>query len=315
MPLVEMGMVVAGLVALYLGAEGLVKGASSSALRLGITPLVIGLTVVSFGTSAPELLVGLLGTDDIAVGNILGSNVANLALILGSASLIRPIAIKSRAVRRDMPVMVAATVLFMILISDGVLSRIDGAILLAAMAMYLGYTFFEARRDMATYQDLWGDEVDEEQPEKRSWFVDGFFVAVGIAGLALGAKLMVDGSIVIAAHYGISELVIGITIVALGTSLPELATSLVAAYRDETDISVGNVIGSNIFNLLLVLGVVASLGSLAVGEDALRIDMWVVLAVSVGIWPLLRTGHVLDRREGAVLLALYVGYVISLFLR
>ncbi len=315
MPLVEIGMVIAGLVALYLGAEGLVRGASSAALRLGITPLVIGLTVVAFGTSAPELLVGLLGTDDIAVGNIIGSNVANLALILGAASMIRPIEVKARAVRRDMPVMVAATILFIILAIDGTITRVNGAILLGAMALYLSYTFVEARRDIANFQDLLGDEVDPEVTERRHWGADAAFVVAGIVGLALGAKWMVDGSIVIADFFGISELVIAITVVALGTSLPELATSLVAAYRDEVDISVGNVIGSNIFNLLLVIGVVASLESLHVGRDALSIDLWVMLAVSIGIWPLLRTGHVLDRREGGLLLALYVGYVVSLFLR
>lgn len=310
-----MGLVLAGLVALYFGAEGLVKGASAFALRLGITPLVVGLTVVAFGTSAPELLVCLIGTDGISVGNILGSNVANLALILGAAAMIRPIEVRSRAVRRDIPIMLAATVLFIIVAIDGLLSRLDGAILLGAMAVYLGYTFIEARRDMEQMREIVGDELDEIDPQAHSSLMDWAFIAAGIVGLALGAKWMVDGSIYIAEYLGITELVIGITIVAFGTSLPELATSLVAAYRDEVDISVGNVIGSNIFNLLLVMGIVASLGVIVVEADALSIDVWVMLAISVLIWPLLRTGHVLDRREGAVLLAIYLGYVISLFLR
>ncbi len=309
------GMILAGLVALYLGAEGLVKGASAFALRLGITPLVVGLTVVAFGTSAPELLVCLIGTDGLSVGNILGSNVANLALILGAASLIRPIEVKSRAVRRDIPIMLAATALFMVLAMDGTLSRIDGGILLFAMALYLGYTFIEARRDMDQMQEIIGDELEDIDPNKHSSIIDWLLIAGGIVGLAIGAKFMVDGSIFVAREFGISDLVIGISIVALGTSLPELATSLVAAFRDEIDISVGNVIGSNIFNLLLVMGVVASIGALVVEEDAIAIDMWVMAGVSIGIWPLLRTGHILDRKEGAVLLVVYLIYVVSLFLR
>ncbi len=315
MPWLEIGMIIGGLVALYFGAEGLVKGASAFALRLGITPLVVGLTVVSFGTSAPELLVGIIGTDDISVGNILGYNVANIALVLGAAAMVRPIEIKARAVRRDVPVMVAATILFIALAIDGSLSRIDGLILLGAMTLYLTYTFFEARRDMSQFEYIVGEEVEGADPERSTWWSNVLFIIGGIAALALGAKWMVDGSIVIAGMLGVSELVIGITVVALGTSLPELATSLVAAYRDEVDISVGNVIGSNIFNLLFVLGVVATLGSLTIGADALSIDLWVMLAVSLGIWPLLRSGHVLDRREGALLLAIYIGYVVSLFLR
>ena len=315
MPIVEIAMVLAGLVGLYIGAEGLVRGASSFAFRIGITPLVVGLTVVAFGTSAPELLVGLLGTDDVAVGNILGSNVANLALILGAAAMVKPIEIKSRAVRRDLPIMVAATLLFIAVAINGSLSQLNGVILLAAMVGYLGYTFFEARRDMEQFEELVGDEIGDLEPDEHPPWRDVMMLVGGIAALALGAKLMVDGAIVIAHSIGVSELVIGISIVALGTSLPELATSLVAAYRDEADISVGNVIGSNIFNLLFVVGILATVGSLTVDEQALSIDLWVVLGISIGIWPLLRSGHILSRREGGLLLAFYVGYMITLFLR
>lgn len=315
MLLVEFAMLLGGLVLLYLGAEGLVRGASSLALRLGITPLIIGLTVVAFGTSAPELLVGLLGTDDISVGNILGSNVANLALILGAAALIRPIQVQSRAVRREMPIMLGATVLFIALAMDGELSRLDGTVLLISMTFYLAYMFVEARKDMANFEAELEAELGGLDPSKSKPLRDVAYLVGGILGLALGAKFMVDSAILIATHFGIPELVIAISIVALGTSLPELATSLVAAYRDEADISVGNVIGSNIFNLLLVMGVVAVVAPIVVGEDALRIDLWVMLAVSVGIWPFLRTGHVLDRKEGLLLIVVYVGYMITLFLR
>ena len=308
MPLWEVGMVVAGLLLLYAGAEGLVKGAASLALRLGITPLIVGLTVVAFGTSAPELLVGVVGTDDIAVGNILGSNVANFALILGAAALVRPIQIRAHAIRRDMPVMVVATLFFVVLLLDGQLTRLNGVMLLVAMAMYLGYTYYEAQRDM--------DRVGRPDVSgERHWALSVLYVVLGIAALALGAYWMVEGAVGIAEYSGVSQLVIAITVVALGTSLPELATSLVAAWRDEMDLSVGNVIGSNVFNLLLVLGVVSVLGDVFVDQSALRVDVWVMLAVSVAMWPLLATGRKLSRWEGALLLAGYVVYVITLFLR
>lgn len=318
---IEMGMglaigfILAGLVALYFGAEGLVRGASAIALRLGITPLVVGLTVVAFGTSAPELLVSLIGTDDIAVGNIVGSNVANLALILGAAAVINPLRVQTRAVKREIPIMLGATALFIILAIDGTLSRIDGAILLVAMAAYLVVTYLEARHNMAAAEDILGDELDDIDPDRQSTPLNIALIVGGIVGLALGAKFMVDGATFLAQAIGISDLVIGITIVAMGTSLPELATSVVASFRDEADISVGNCIGSNIFNLLLVMGVVASLGSIAVGADAIRIDLWVMAGVSLGIWPLLGSGRTLSRVEGALLIAVYLAYVISLFLR
>ena len=314
--IVDILMVLGGLVALYFGAEFLVRGASSMALRLGITPLIIGLTVVSFGTSAPELLVSLLGSDDISIGNILGSNIANIALILGAASLIRPIEVQSQAVRREMPVMLAATVFFMVLIYDGYLSVVDGILLLVAMSAYLFYMYLQARKDMAAYEAQVADEIGDVDPTQSSNLKDGALVVAGIAGLAAGAHFMVTGASSIAATFGVSELVIAISIVAFGTSLPELATSTVASFRGESDISVGNVIGSNIFNLLFVMGIVAvALGGIQVSAEALSIDMWVMFAISVLIWPLLRTGHILNRWEGAFLLVFYLGYMISLFLR
>ncbi len=316
MPLLEIGMVLGGLVLLFVGAEGLVKGASAMALRLGITPIIVGLTVIAFGTSAPELLVGLIGTDDVAVGNILGSNVANLALILGAAALVHPIEVKHRAVRHDLPIMIGVTVLFILLAINGSLSQLNGGILLGTLVAYLGYTYYEARRDALSVEDVIGEELDdEEEATKRSPWGNLAFILGGIIGLALGAKWMVDGSIAIAQMIGVSELVIGISVVALGTSLPELATSMSAARHGETDLTVGNVIGSNIFNLLLVLGVVSSVGAVTVDPQALAIDLWVVLGLSVLIWPLLRSDHCLDRKEGVFLLVVYAVYVITLFIR
>ncbi|MBA2664652.1 MAG: calcium/sodium antiporter [Bradymonadaceae bacterium] len=313
--LLTIGLLILGLVLLYFGAEGLVNGASSLALRLGITPLIVGLTVVSFGTSAPELLVCLLGTNDVSVGNIIGSNIANLALILGAAAMVRPIEVHARVVAREFPVMVAASLLFILLAIDGTLSRYDGIILLMGMAGYLIYTYFQAKKDMEALAALVGDGLDEVDVAKASPMADVAKLVLGIVGLAGGAKLMVDSAVEIAQHFGISELVIGISIVAIGTSLPELATSLVASYRNQSDISVGNVVGSNIFNIFLVLGVVAVVSDLTLSGDALGIDLWVMLAVSIGIWPLLRTGHRLHRWEGFLLIAVYIAYMVSLFLR
>ncbi len=316
MPLLEIGMILAGIVLLFVGAEGLVKGASALALKLGITPIIIGLTVIAFGTSAPELVVGLVGSDDVAVGNILGSNIANLALILGVAALIHPIEVKHRAVRHDLPIMLGVTILFILLAINGSLSRLNGAILLGAMAIYLGYTYYEARRDALSVEEVIGEEIDDgEEAQKRPLWLNIALIAGGIVSLSLGAKWMVDGAIAIAMMIGVSELVIAISVVALGTSLPELAASVSAARHGQTDLTVGNVIGSNIFNLLLVLGAVASVGAVKVDSQALTIDLWVVLALSIVIWPLLRTDHCLDRREGVFLLVVYAGYVVTLFLR
>ncbi len=306
-----------GLVLLYFGAEYLVAGSSAVALRLGITPLIVGLTVVAFGTSAPELLVCLMaafqGTDDISVGNILGSNIANIALILGCASLVRPIEVHVQAVRREFPVMVVASVMLVLVCFDGTITRLEGGILAVCMVFYLLFAFFRATKDDDV--DVEGlDELEEADPEAPA-VADIAKIAGGIVGLAGGAYLMVDSATTIAKGIGIPELVIGITVVAFGTSLPELATSLVAAYRNESDISVGNVIGSNIFNIFLVVGLTAIVMPIAVGAYAIDVDMWVMLGVAIGIWPILRSGHRVARLEGALMVAFYVGYVVYLFIR
>lgn len=313
--LLAVGMVIAGLVLLYFGAESLVGGASSLALRLGITPLIVGLTVVSFGTSAPELLVGLIGSDDVNLGNVVGSNIANIMLILGAAAIITPLKIESRVVTHELPIMLAATGLFILLAIDGNLTRVDGVILLVAMAAYVTYMFLGARRDMKRMEAIVGDDLSEVDPNQRRVGVDVAMMVGGILGLALGAKWMVDGATTIALTFGISELVIALSIVAIGTSLPELATSIVAAFRGEADISVGNVVGSNVFNLLFVMGVVACFGNIVVGEDALAIDLWVMAGVSLLLWPLLRTGHSLKRWEGIVMVVGYVAYLVTMFMR
>lgn len=306
-----------GLVLLYFGAEWLVAGASSAALRFGIAPLVVGLTVVAFGTSAPELLVSLLaladGKDGISVGNIIGSNIANIALILGCASLVRPIQVSEIAVKREYPIMLAASGLLVLLAHDGKITRIDAGIMLVCMAAFLGVSLWrglKGGKDAELPEELEEIDLDEDSLGKDLLLVGG-----GILGLALGAYLLVENSIFIAKEFNVPDLVIGISIVAIGTSLPELATSVVASYRGESDISVGNVIGSNIFNILLVLGVVAMILPITVGQVAIDIDMWVMLAISIIIWPVMRTGLRINRVEGALLLAGYVGYIVYLFMR
>lgn len=313
----EILLFVVGLVLLYFGAEFLVAGASTVALRLGITPLVIGLTVVAFGTSAPELLVCLMaafkGTDDISVGNIIGSNIANIALILGCASLLRPLEVHVQAVRREFPVMVVASIMMVLVAFDGTITRVEGGILAVSMVFYLLFAFFSAQKGGEV--DIEGlDELEETDTEAPA-YGDIARIVGGILGLAGGAYLMVESATVIAKAIGIPELVIGITVVAFGTSLPELATSLVAAYRNESDISVGNVIGSNIFNIFLVLGLSAIVVPITVGQAAIDIDLWIMLGVAIGIWPILRTGHRVSRLEGILMLVFYFGYVAYLFMR
>ncbi len=314
-------MLLAGLVVLYFGAEGFVNGASALALRLGIAPLVVGLTVVAFGTSAPELLVSLLasleGAGDISIGNIVGSNIANLLLILGAAALVRPLTVHAQVVNREVPFMIGASVLFVVLGRDGTLTRYDGLALLFGMGVYLTVTYVMARKEMrATHAALLasGEHEDTSHDEHDPRWKSIVILLLGLAGLVIGAKLMVDAAITIAKIMEIPEIVIGISIVAVGTSLPELATSIVAAYRNQSDIAVGNAVGSNIFNILLVLGIVALVTDQNT-QQVLSIDMWVMLFVAVGIWPLLRHGFTLNRWKGAVLLMVYVGYMVSLFKR
>ena len=317
--LIEVLFFFVGLVLLYFGAEWLVAGSSAIALRFGITPLIVGCTVVAFGTSAPELVVSIAavygGNDDISVGNVVGSNIANLALILGAASIIRPIQVQSEVIQREYPIMVAASILLIVLGMDGMLSRVDGAILLFCMMGYIVYMIVIARREIARGKEVEFDELAEVDPDQRSNVADGVRVVLGIIGLAGGAQLMVNAAVSIARYAGVSDLIIAISIVAIGTSLPELATSVVAAIRDASDISVGNVVGSNVFNVFLVLGAVAALVGVNVGVDVIRWDFWAMLAVTVVVWPIMWTGKRIARPEGALLLTGYVAYMVWLFLR
>ena len=299
--------VLGGFLILAGAAEALVYGAASLARRMGISPLVIGLTVVSIGTSLPELVVGidaaLGGTGDLALGNVVGSNIGNLALILGLAALVRPIAVQTQVVRVDGPILAGVSLLFVGLILDGGLGRADGGLLLAGMGGYVLYTLWAARKTTSD-PEVFEDVV----PSRHATWVDGGLFVLGLLGLVGGAHLLVEGAVAIAASLGVGPIIVGLTVVAVGTSLPELATSVVAARRGKGDMAVGNAVGSSIFNLLGILGATVLVHPLSV-----RSLRWIDLGAMVGsallILPLLRTDWTLDRGEGAVLFLGYVAYV------
>jgi cation:H+ antiporter len=303
-----------GFAFLTLGAEGLVRGSSGLALRLGLTPLVIGLTVVAFGTSSPELLVSLrtawAGQGSLAVGNVVGSNIANFALILGLAALVRPLAVQTQVVRFDIPVVIVSSAALAALLFDGRLGRVEGAGLLAALVAYLTWNVRSALRETG------GEDVGREAvgtvraatASRWSLAADVGLLAVGLVGLGLGAEGLVTGAVGLATRFGVSEAVIGLTVVAVGTSLPELATSLVAAARGEGDIAIGNAVGSNVFNVLGVIGPAAVILPLPRGGVG-PLDLGVMVGAALLMLPLMRTGYRLTRLEGLLLLTGYVTYV------
>ncbi len=330
------GLFVAGLVALIGGAELLVRGASRLAAALGIAPLVIGLTVVAWGTGSPELAVGVkaavAGRPDLTIGNVVGSNIANVLLILGFAALVIPLKVSERLVRLDVPLMIGASVLTLILALDGTLGTLDGVILVSLLVGYTVWTIRESRLSGASGEaggggpdEVSGGPTSESIPDeaatasrKRStiFVSSGLLVAVGLYLLVKGSDWLVLAASDMAAAWGFSELIIGLTIVAIGTSLPELATSAVAAARGERDIAVGNAVGSNLFNLLAVLGVtgIVARGGVPVAAAALSLDIPIMIAVAVACLPVFFAGYVIYRWNGAVFLGLYAGYIAYLVL-
>lgn len=306
----------AGIVLLIVGAEALVRGASKLALAAGISPLVVGLTVVAFGTSSPEAAVSvratLSGSSDLAVGNVVGSNILNVLLILGVSALIVPLCVDRQLVRQEVPVMIAVSCLLLLLCLDGRVSLVDGALLLALL---VGYTFFLITQSRRQTSANAGES--SKQPElahasrwDRHWSVQVLLIVAGLTLLVLGATWLVDAAVNVARQLGVSELVVGLTIVAAGTSLPEVATSIVAAIRGQRDIAVGNVIGSNIFNIVGVLGIsslVAPQG-LAVAPSIATFDLPVMIAVALTCLPIFFTGYIIARWEGALLLGIYAAY-------
>ena len=306
--LLDLLLMLAGVGLLYVGAEGLVRGAAALAVRARMSPLLVGLTVVAFGTSAPELVVSvqatLAGNGGIAVGNVVGSNICNIALILGSAAMIRPLKVDAQLTRLDIPVMIGVSLLLAFFLANAWLSTGEGAVLLAGVVAYVIFSVRVAKRRM---DGALADLETAAKPEGSAWR-DLAFVVVGLGLLVLGSRALVSGAVSIATDLGVSETIIGLSIVAIGTSLPELATSIVAAFKGEGDLAIGNAVGSNLFNALGILGVAAVLRPL----DAAGIggaDLGMMLATAVLILPLAWSGYELSRHEGALLLALYAGYV------
>jgi cation:H+ antiporter len=307
-----------GLGLLVLGAEWLVRGAARLAATAGMSSLVIGLTVVSFGTSAPELAVStqsaFSGQADIALGNVIGSNIFNVLLILGISAVITPLVVQRQLVRLDVPVMIGISFLVLLLGLDGRLGRIDGLLLVTGLLIYIGFQIWQGRKATAAEaapSSAGADDTPEPIQTPRQLIWDVLLVGAGLGLLVIGSRWMVDGAVEIARYFGLSELVIGLTIVAIGTSLPEVAASIIAALRGERDIAVGNVVGSNIFNILGILGITSALAPEGVGvaASALAIDIPIMIAVAVACLPIFFTGWTIARWEGWLLLGYYAAYM------
>lgn len=314
-----MVLFVLGIGILVAGAEVLVRGASRLAAALGISPLVIGLTVVAFGTSSPELAVSvqsaLSGETSLAVGNVVGSNIFNVLFILGLSAAVTPLVVAQQLVRLDVPLMIAASFALLLLAMDGVLGLLDGVLLFGAVVAYTTFLVRQSRRETAAVRAEYEEEFGAAKLGAASWLRDVALVVGGLLMLVLGSRWLVAGAVEVATALGVSELVIGLTIVAAGTSLPEVATSVLASLRGERDIAVGNVVGSNLFNLLAVLGLssVVAPGGLAVDPAALRFDVPVMIAVAVACLPIFAR-QVITRPAGLLFLAYYVAYAAYLVL-
>jgi cation:H+ antiporter len=311
--------ILAGLIALYFGAEWLVKGASSLAIRLGMTPLIAGLTVVAFGTSSPELVVSvtaaLKGAGDIALGNVIGSNIFNIAVILGLTAAIVPLKVEFQLLKFDTPIMIAISGLFLWFFRDRAITPAEGGVLFGVLVVYLAANIHLARRKVTPsvageFDDHVGSLATQaSQPGWKSLALIG----VGLAVLVAGSRLFVIGAVDIARGFAITEAVIGLTIVAAGTSLPELASSLVAAFRKQADIAIGNIVGSNIFNILAILGLSGMTAGPLRGPGITQFDLWVMFGFSAMLLPLLWTGFRITRWEGWLLLAAYAGYLYKMW--
>lgn len=348
MSLLTIFLFAVGFALLVTGAEVLVRGASQLAIAAGLSPLVVGLTVVAYGTSAPELAVSLqssfAGQADIAVGNIIGSNISNILLILGISATVSPLFVAKQLVRLDVPLMIGASLLMLVMALDGSISRGEGVILVLGAIAYTLFTLYQCRKERLETEraerqagansaasgvgaDVAAVDVSSDLPspgQSRKPSSNVFIrvgapltvMLIGIILLVLGAEWMVDGAVAIAQYLGVSELIIGLTIVAIGTSLPEIATSVAATLKGERDMAVGNAVGSNIFNILLVIGLcsVVTPGGIEVATSAIRFDMPIMIAVAVACLPIFFTGYMVLRQEGVLFLAYYVAYTLYLFL-
>jgi cation:H+ antiporter len=303
-----------GLVLLYFGADWLVQGAVTLALHLGLSPLIVGLTVVALGTSVPEALVSVQAAighqGGIALGNVIGSNILNIALILGLSSLILPLKVDSRIVKADVPLLTGATFMLVVLLEDFHISRMEGAFLLLCIVFYVTGNIMTVKRTSPEEDKIEGMEIPEDSG-KTLWRDVGFLI-LGIVTLGFGANFLVTGAVDLARIFGLSEALIGLTIVSIGTGTPELATALMAAFRKTPDLAIGNVVGSNLFNIMFVLGIAGLVAPLD-GKGISSVDLYVMLGVTILLLPTVWTGRILDRKEGFLFLAIYVGYLYHLW--
>lgn len=313
-------MFLAGLAVLVVGADVLVRGASRLAVSFGVSPLVVGLTVVAFGTSAPEMAVSvgsaLAGSPDLAIGNVVGSNIANVLLILGISALITPLLVDEQIIRQEIPIMIGASALLVVMALDGNIGLLESIALFGLVIAYTVFLVVQSRRASKAVQDEFETEIPTSTWD-RHWAVQVGLIVGGLVMLVVGADWLVDSAVAFARAFGVSDLVIGLTVVAVGTSMPEIATSIVAAIRGQRDIAVGNVVGSNVFNILAVLGAagIASGAGLPVSEAARNFDLWVMLAVAFACLPIMITGREIARWEGGVFLAYYAAYTAWLVLQ
>ena len=309
-----------GLAALVAGAEALVRGASKIAMSLGISPLVVGLTIVAMGTSSPEVAVSvgaaLSGNTDIAVGNVVGSNVFNVLFILGVSALITPLVVHSQIIRQEVPIMIGASVVLAVMVFDGSLSGGESALLLALLVAYTVFLVRQSRAETAEIRDEYASAVQRNGAWDSHWAVQVLLIVVGLGLLVLGSDWLVNAAVAFARALGVSDLIIGLTIIAAGTSMPEVATSIMAAVRGERDIAVGNVIGSNTFNILGCLGLSGAVSAqgLGIAPAVLNFDLWVMLAVAFACLPAFMLRNEIGRRRGLMFLAFYVAYVAYLIL-
>jgi len=313
---------IVGITGVYFGAEWLVKGSSNLSRDLGIKPIVIGLTVVAFGTSSPELAVSLTasikGSNDIAIGNIIGSNIANIGLILGIAAIVFPLKVEKVIMKRELPLMIAISVGLYFMAIDRKIGFIDGLILFTGIILFIGYQIYNtmnSKRESRSSDNKTGmsESTKEKGQTRRNLLCYIVYIVIGLACLLVGAHILVKSAIFIAGSFGISEMVIGMTVVAFGTSVPEMATSVVSALRKEADICVGNVIGSNIFNILMVLGSVALIRPLNVARDTLFFEFPIMLIFSLALIPMIRGNLRVNRFEGIVLVSGYFAFIFLLF--
>lgn len=297
-----------GLVLLFTGGELLVRGSSSLAVSFGLSPLVIGLTVVAFGTSSPELVVSiqaaLKGNSAISIGNVVGSNIANIGLILGISAIIRPVKVQSSAVIREIPFMIIVTLIFSVLIFWGRITFLAGFLFVSLLILYVVFSIYNSKKNS-------DEQFGEVVKARYSKFISTIFVLLGLGGLAFGSDFFIDGAVKLAKVLGVSELIIGLTVVAVGTSLPELVTSIVASIRKESDILVGNVVGSNIFNILAIIGIAAMIISIRLQQLDV-VDVMVMMFFSIIILPMSLFNRLISRREGFLLLIGYCAYIFYL---